>query len=171
MQSKSRSAWKGIVGEAVGLSHRIARTTVSVLHRLRPAPLAQRLSRLRQLRPPVPSEWISGALDANRSSAPVITRRVRLWSGLSSALRLGPCLAAGRERYDGRLSVAGTRPRSLPLPDAGGAAARHMTSARDRREARNSDFRYPPRDAGGHSRGRPPRRASRRQAGPPSFSW
>lgn len=171
MQSSSRSGWKGIVGGAAGLTHRVARIIASVLHRLRPAPLAQCLSKLRQLRPPVPSEWISGALDANRSSAPVITRRVRSWSGLSSALRLGPCLAAGRERYDGRLPVAGCRRRSLPLPDAGGAAARHVTSARDRREARNSDFRYPPRDAGGNSRGRPPRRTPRRQARSPSLGW
>ena len=171
MHSKPRSWWDGNSDRAPSPTGLVARITASVLHRLRPAPLAQRLPEQRQLRPPVPAGWTSRALDANRSSAPVVTRRVRWWSGLSSALRLGPCLAAGRERFDGRLPVASTWRRSSPLPDAGGAAARRMTSARDRREARNSDIRHPPRNAGGHPRGRPSRRTPRRPTGSPTLCW
>lgn len=169
MQPQFRSAWIGLIGKASALARRVVCTTSGVLHRLRPAPLAQRLPDLRQLRPPAPAGWTSGALDANRSSASVVTRRIRWWSGLSPTLRLGPCLAAGRERYVCRRPVALMVRRPLPLRDAGGAAMRRVTSARDRREARNSDLRYPPRDAGGNSRGRPPGRAPRRSSGSPSF--
>ena len=169
MQPKLRSAWIGLVGGASALTRRVACAILGVLHRPVPAPHTQRLSDLRQLRPPVPAGWASGVLDANRSSAPVVTRRVRRWSGLSPALRLSLRLAAGRERFPRRLPVAIRRQRPLPLRDAGGAAMRRMTLARDCREARNSHLRYPPRDAGGHSRGRPSGRAPRRSSGPSSL--